>query len=270
MLCQCTAAALALPVHGRCTAAIWPVPGRYQAGAVLLPCQYKSRTSAALPGHGRCSAKARPVHGRHLAGAWWGFFDGTWPLLCQCTAAAPPMQGHYPAATWPAPFAATVPVQCRHPARLLCRYLAASLPMHGRGSGRCAANARPLSGRYVRCYPASAMPPPGEAALPLPGHFSASARPLPHQCYAATRPLPGRHLGRCSGNTRPPRGRYFDRHLSRHQAGALLIRQRHVFLCVKHFDVTIRKYYTSMNGNLYHKNWFANNRNSPRLIKSKT
>ena len=173
--------------------------------------------------HGRCSASARPVYGRYLA--------GTRPVLC-CCLASEMLRTRRSAGAWPLlcqSTAGTRPQPGRRMVGLLCRYLAASLPMHS----RCSANARPLPGRYlasaVRCYPASAMPPPDEAALPLPGHFSASARPLPRQCQAATRQLPGKRLGRCSGNTRPLHGRYFDWHLSRHQAGALLIRRQNIF-----------------------------------------
>ena len=197
----------ARPLLCQSTAGTRPAPGRHM---VRLLCRY---LAASLPMHGRCSADARPLPGRYLASAI----------------------RFYPASAMPRPGEAALPLPGRFSA------------MHGRGSGRCAANARP------RLRPLCSLLPCQCSAATRRGCF-ATTWPLlcqcttaPLQCYAATRPLPGRHLGRCSGNTRPPRGRYFDRHLSRHQAGALLIRRRHVFLYVKHFDVAIRKYYTSMN-----------------------
>ena len=151
----CRGMAAALPKHGRYTAGTWPahggasltVPGRFSANARPRLRQCKA-TTRPLPGQRRlllpcqCNAATRR-----------GCFAATWLLLCQCTAAAPaaapPMQGRYPAAM----FAATLPVQCRHPARLLCHYLATSLPVHG----RCPTNATRQPGHFLAGTLAAAL-----------------------------------------------------------------------------------------------------------------
>jgi hypothetical protein len=148
LLCWYLAAAMPVGTW-RCPANAPPMPGRYHAATLPLPCRCHSGRHVALPC--QCPANARPPSCRYLAAAM--------TMHGQCTANARPVHGRCNAATKPDRHSAAMPVPCQCTAgtslaatcttRPPCLHLGAALPMHGRCSVRFVAATSQVPRRYT-------------------------------------------------------------------------------------------------------------------------